>query len=139
MNERPENDRIPMAHDHPGETDAGRGRSDRAEAEPTGSFEAALRAGRVDLRPLVQYLASRVWAAERQLERLGQSMDRIRRRVGEVESQVAGLASRSSEHGESLRMMCTILKELGDPYGFGTSLDERIACDGTDGTTEEEA
>ena len=35
-------------------------------------------------------------------------------------------------------MICTILKDLDDPYGFGVSLDERLAYDGPDWTPDEE-
>ena len=31
-------------------------------------------------------------------------------------------------------MMCLVLKELDDPYGFGLGLDEQIACDELDQT-----
>ncbi len=36
-------------------------------------------------------------------------------------------------------MMCVVLRELDDPYGLGTSLDERLAYDDADRTTEEDA
>jgi hypothetical protein len=123
-----------------------RARSDMAvdrrgqpEASATLGLAAALEGGHVDLKAAVLFLAARLSEAECRLAHLGRAMDRIKRRVSEAESQLAGLASRSSQHEDSLRMMCAVLKELDDPYGFGAGLDEQIAYDGPDWTTEEEA
>jgi hypothetical protein len=108
------------------------------EAGPALGLAAALEGGHVDLKAAVLFLAVRLSEAECRLGHLGRLMDRIKRRVGEAEFQLAGLASQSSEHEDSLRMMCAVLKELDDPYGFGAGLDEQIAYDGSDWTTEEE-
>ena len=109
------------------------------EVELNSGLEAATHSGAVDLRPVVQFLASRLWDAEHQLARLGRRMEGMKRRVSELESQLSRMAGRSSEHEESIRMMCAVLKDLDDPYGFGMSLDERLAYDEADRTTEEEA
>ncbi len=69
------------------------------------SLEAAMESGTVDLRPVVQFLASRVREAEHRLTRLGRRMEGMKRRVSELESQLSRMAGRSSEHEESIRMM----------------------------------
>lgn len=108
------------------------------EADLTLSLDNAIQNGTVDLRPVVQFLAARVWEAERQLGRLARRMDGMKRRVSELEFELSRVAGRSSAHADSIRMICTVLKELDDPYGFGTSLDERLAYDEADLTTEDE-
>jgi hypothetical protein len=111
----------------------------RPEFKLSSGLESATDSGAVDLRPVVQFLASRLWDAEHQLARLGQRMEGMKRRVSELESQLSRMAGRSSDHEESIRMMCAVLKDLDDPYGFGMSLDERLAYDEADRTTDEEA
>ena len=98
-----------------------------------------MQGGAGDLRPVVQFLASRVWDAEHQIARLVQRMDGMKRRIKELETRLARVERRSSEHEESIRMMCVVLRELDDPYGLGPSLDERLAYDDADRTTEEDA
>ena len=138
MDEPRKHDRVsPVSGDESGNESRPQ-RLDGPEARLTSSFDAAIENGMVDLRPVVRFLAARVWEAERQLERIGRRMDGMKRRVSELESELSRVAGRSSEHAESIRMMCTVLKELDDPYGFGTSLDERLAYDEADRTTEDE-
>ncbi len=120
-------------------SDAEKDRLDRPEADRASELLAALQGGQMGAETAVRLLASRLMEAEGRLAQLGRSMDRMKRRLGDVESRLAGLENRSSEHGESLRMMCAILEDLDDPYGFGHSLDEQIAYDGPDWTTDEEA
>lgn len=121
-----------------GGNEAGPHRLTEQESSLTVSLTGAIESGTVDLRPVVQFLAARVWQAEHRLTRLGRRMDGIKRRVSELESELSRVAGRSSEQEESIRMMCEVLKELDDPYGFGTSLDERLAYDEADRTTEKD-
>jgi hypothetical protein len=139
MDEPRKHDRVSPVRGDQGGNEAGPHRLAGPDASLTSSLDGAMESGTVDLRPVVQFLASRVWEAEHQLTRLGRRMDGMKRRVIELESQLSRMAGRSSEHEESIRMMCAVLKDLDDPYGFGMSLDDRLAYDEADRTTEEEA
>jgi hypothetical protein len=97
---------------------------------------AALGRGQVDPKDAVQFLENRLAEAERNLAELGRSMDRMNRRFSQMQSQLKCLSIQASDHEEALRMMCEVLRDLDDPYGFGQSLDERIIDDGTDRTSE---
>lgn len=99
---------------------------------------AAVESGHVDLKSAVCFLASHLSEAEGRLAHLDRSIIRMKRRASDVEFRLADLARESSRHEESLRMICTILKDLDDPYGFGVSLDERLAYEGPDWTPDEE-
>ncbi len=112
-------------------------RLDTREKSPAMALLAALESGHVDLKTAVLFLASRLSEAEGRLVHLDRSIDRMKRRANDVESRLAFLARESSGHEESLRMICTILKDLDDPYGFGVSLDERLTYDGPDWTPDE--
>ncbi len=105
---------------------------------PALAILAAVESGHLDLKAAVLFLASRLSEAEGRLAHLDRSIHRMKRRASDVESRLAGLARESSQHEESLRMICTLLKDLDDPYGFGTSLDERLAYDEADRAAEEE-
>ena len=65
-------------------------------------------------------------------------MMRVEQRMRRIEARLAALTSRAADQQESIGMICTILRDLDDPYGFGLSLDERLARDGFGRTTEEE-
>ncbi|MHB1556637.1 MAG: hypothetical protein ACYC61_04040 [Isosphaeraceae bacterium] len=138
MDEPRKQDRVsPVQADQEG-NEAGPRRLTEQGGSLTVSLTGAIENGTIDLRPVVQFLAARVWETERQLARLGRRMERIKRRVSELESELSRVADRSSQQEESIRMMCEVLKELDDPYGFGTSLDERLAYDEADRATEED-
>lgn len=113
-------------------------RLDPRQDSPAMAVLAAVESGHVDLKAAVLFLASRLSDAEGRLAHLGRSIDRMKRRASDVESRLAGLARESSQHEESLRMICAVLKDLDDPYGFGIGLDERLAYDGPDWTPDEE-
>ncbi len=114
-------------------------RLDMQQESPALAVLAAVESGHVDLKAAVLFLASRLSDAEGRLVHLGRSIDRMKRRASDVESRLAGLARESSQHEESLRMICAVLKDLDDPYGFGISLDERLTYEGPDSTPDEEA
>jgi hypothetical protein len=75
--------------------------------------------------------------AEPNEARIARWMMRMDRRMREVESRLATLTSRAADQQEAIGMICTILRDLDDPYGFGLSLDERLERDGSDRATEE--
>ena len=47
------------------------------------------------------------------------------------------MIKRASDHDEALRIVCALLKEIDDPYGFGESLDERIFGEAAHGPADE--
>ena len=75
--------------------------------------------------------------AEADQARIARWMMRLDRRMRQVESRLAALAGQAADQQEAIGMICTILRDLDDPYGFGLSLDERLARDGSDRTGEE--
>lgn len=75
---------------------------------------------------------------EQRPEQFAAWMARLDRRLRRVEAQLTALAGQAGEQGASIRMICTILRDLDDPYGFGPSLDERLGLDPSDGTHDEE-
>ncbi len=132
MNKSEENGRDATRDDQPGGRGADANHQARRTDEPTVGLETALESGLVELKDIVRLLACRLSATERRLARIDQWMDRIDRRMSRAESRVASQKDQSSKHEESIRMICTVLKDLDDPYGFGVSLDERLAYDGDD-------
>jgi hypothetical protein len=111
MNKSEENGRDATRDDQPGGRGADANHQARRTDEPTVGLETALESGLVELKDIVRLLACRMSRAE---------------------SHVASQKDQSSKHEESIRMICTVLKDLDDPYGFGVSLDERLAYDGDD-------
>jgi hypothetical protein len=137
MNEPGTADRdVPAPEDRDGE-EAGPGRATRGADSLTQSLETALENGYVDPKDVVPLLASRLSAIECRLASVDRWMNRVKRRVAQMESRLTALSERSSKQDGALWMMYQVLKDLDDPYGFGTSLDERIACDDPDRTEEE--
>ncbi len=64
-------------------------------------------------------------------------MKRLDRRLRQVELRLTALANQAANQQELTRMICAILKDLDDPYGFGLSLDERLARDESDWAPDE--
>ena len=69
--------------------------------------------------------------------RIARWMAQIDRRMRQVESRLAALAGQAADHQEAIGMISTILRDLDDPYGFGSSLDERLAHEWADRTEDE--
>jgi hypothetical protein len=138
MNETQGNDPSPAARHDPGGIEPGPARVPRQEAHPTMGLEAAVESGQVDLKAVVLFLACRLTDAEVELARLGRSMNRVNRRLGVLQSRMSQVESQSFEHQQSLQMVCAILRDLDDPYGFGLSVDERLAYDAPEWMPEEE-
>lgn len=90
-----------------------------------------------DAKELVALASQRLPIADRRLGLLARSVVRLARRVREVETHSRELASQVDSHEQSLRMICEILKQLDDPYGFGLSLDDRIADEDSDVSSSE--
>jgi hypothetical protein len=64
--------------------------------------------------------------------RIERWMTQINRRLRRIESRLSALAGQAADHHEAIGMITTILRDLDDPYGFGASLDERLAREGSD-------
>jgi hypothetical protein len=73
-----------------------------------------------------QLLQARSLVPQQKLSSFFRWMDQLDRRMSQIESSLSDLANRSSTQDEAIRMMCSVLKEMDDPYGFGQGLDERI-------------
>jgi hypothetical protein len=98
---------------------------DRRVAELAQIAERAPRGGRRDDAAIGESVGAeeRAEALSRRIDLLVRRLDRVTSRVDEIARQVAG-------HEDALKIVCLLLKQIDDPYGFGESLDERIlGCD----------
>ena len=86
---------------------------------------------------LAQFLNTRSSAKQQKLSQILRWLGEIDSRVNELESRLSQLANHASDQDQKLSMMCSVLKEIDDPYGFGRSLDERILGDAENGVTDE--
>jgi hypothetical protein len=109
----------------------------RGESRLESDIQGALAGGSPGVGDLARLLAERSSLAGRRLALLTQWVAVLDRQLSELRSRSDDLTRRVSGHGESLRMVSELLKELDDPYGFGLSLDERIAGDGPDPDTDQ--
>jgi hypothetical protein len=100
----------------------------RREAELTEGLEAILaRETPAGDGSIGRIVARRLSITDRRLELLACWMVLIDTRVGRVESRLRDLKGDVSSHEEALKLLCEVVKQMDDPYGFGLSLDERIA------------
>jgi hypothetical protein len=90
-----------------------------------------------DEKLLSQLLQAPSSVAQQKLVQIFRWLDQIDSRVNELESRLSDLANHASDQDEKLSMVCSVLKEIDDPYGFGRSLDERITGDAENGVTDE--
>lgn len=95
-------------------------------AELARGVEAVLRVEPLDVDGFVRLVASRCLIADKRVALLTNWMARLDGRLSRVESRLAALSREVLGHEEALKMVCEVLKELDDPYGFGLSLDEQI-------------
>jgi hypothetical protein len=58
---------------------------------------------------------------------LSRRINMLIRRLERGDSRTAEVARQVADHEGALKMICVLLKQLDDPYGFGESLDEQIA------------
>jgi hypothetical protein len=98
----------------------------RDEDELCASALAALSGEAADEKSVARLLGQRCLATRESITLIFRWMCQLDRRIGQIESHLSGLANRAADQEETMRMMCSLLKELDDPYGFGTSLDERV-------------
>jgi hypothetical protein len=92
----------------------------------------------IDIHELARRLVSRSEATKPGLARIARWMMRLDRRMRQVESRLGALTNQAADQQQAIGMICAILRDLDDPYGFGLSLDDRLACDGADRTAEED-
>jgi hypothetical protein len=138
MNEAGRKHRSSPAHDVPSRLRLDLDRLAAKESELTLSLETVLADEHFNPKQFAQLLEERSSAAQQQFSLILKWMDQLDRRVSKVESRLADLASQASDQGEAFRMMCSVLKEIEDPYGFGVSLDERILGDAGHLTTDDQ-
>jgi hypothetical protein len=108
----------------------------RQEAALASTLETALAGDQLDEKSVAQLLRARCSATREGITLILQWIDHFDRRIGQIESRVSSLANRASDQQEALRLMCSVIQEIDDPYGFGQSLDERILGEATPGPTE---
>jgi hypothetical protein len=99
----------------------------RQGAELARGIEAVLRSEPHGGDGFARLVACRSSIADQRLALLVGWMTLLDRRLSRVESRLAGVAREAAGHEEALRLVCEVLKDLDDPYGFGLSLDERIS------------
>jgi len=146
MNEPPEKDDRSSTREGRGGTEADSAHRAEMEAKLIQGFRRALADGRLDaetfgrldLEELARRLASRPEVTERRPARIDRRMMRLHRRMRQVESRLATLTGQVTDQREAIRMISTILQECDDPYGFGLSLDERLAYDEPERTADGE-
>jgi hypothetical protein len=90
-----------------------------------------------DEKLLSQLLQAPSSVAQQKLAQIFRWLDQIDSRVNELESRLSDLANHASDQDEKLSMVCSVLKEIDDPYGFGRSLDERALGDAENGVIDE--
>ncbi len=138
MNEDGKHRRASPAHAVPSRLRSDLERLADKESELTMSLETALLDEHLNQKQFARLLEERSSAAQQKFSAVLKWMDQFDRRVSKVESRLADLASQASDQGDAFRMMCSVLKEIEDPYGFGVSLDEWILDDTGDVSTEEQ-
>jgi PIN domain nuclease of toxin-antitoxin system len=111
-------------------------RLERQEADLASSLESALAVAHPDARSLARLLQARSSATREGITLVFHWMVQLDLRISRIESRMARLATRSADQQEALRMMCSVLKEMDDPYGLGLSLDERILGEAEHGPAE---
>jgi hypothetical protein len=104
----------------------------RREAALAHGLESVLASGSFDGKEFARLLAGQWSTIEHRLVWTLRWMDQLDQRMSHVESRLSTLTGQASDQEEALRMMCSVLRDLDDPYGFGVSLDERIMGDRQD-------
>ena len=118
-----------ISDDHPKVSRAGTDAAGQVADGLARTIAEVLNCDQREARELVTLATQRSPVADRRLTLLARSVVRLARRLREAESRTRKLAARVDDHEKSLRMVCEILKQLDDPYGFGLSLDDRIGDD----------
>jgi hypothetical protein len=109
----------------------------RREAQLAQGLENLLAAESFDRDQFARLLAGQRSAAQGRLAWTVKWMEQLDERVTELESRLSTLTGQASNQERSVRMICSVLRDLDDPYGFGLSLDERIMSDRDEWTPEE--
>src|SRR5262249_2268265 len=134
-----EDDRMP-AREEPGGEEAQSGPPSWTEARLAQGLRRALADGRldadafgqIDLNELARRLLGRAEDEGPDEVQIARWMMRLDRRMRRVEARLAALAGQAAKQQEAIGMISTILRDLDDPYGFGSSLDERLAHEWAD-------
>jgi hypothetical protein len=99
----------------------------RRGAELAQVIEAVLESETHDGDGIARLAACRSTIADQRLARLVGWMVLLDGRLSSMELRLDGVSREVSGHEEALKLVCEVLKDLDDPYGFGLSLDERVA------------
>jgi hypothetical protein len=86
-----------------------------------------------DADGFARLITCRSTIADHRLALLVLWMTQLDGRLSRLENQLDRLSIEVGGHEEALKLLCEVLKELDDPYGYGLSLDERIAGEARDG------
>lgn len=89
-----------------------------------------LASDRQNLGQFMHLMARRSSLHEKRVSILVRWMTLLSRNLGEHETRLEQQAKQLFDHEDGLRLVGQMLKDLDDPYGYGLSLDERIAGEG---------
>ncbi len=110
---------------------------ERQEADLASSLETALAGEQLDGKSVARLLHARCSSTRERITLIFHWLGLLDLRIGQIESRVSGLATRAFDQQEALRMMCSVIQEIDDPYGFGLSLDERILGEAAHGAADD--
>jgi hypothetical protein len=108
------------------------------EAEIALGLQAALAGAHLDEEAFARLVQARCAATRETIMLIFRSLGQLDRRISQIESRVSDLAMRAADQQNELRMICSVLKEIDDPYGFGLSLDERILGEAAQGPGDDQ-
>lgn len=96
------------------------------------AFDHEFREIRLELEQLMQRQIDEAGGGDGRdpkLEMIVRWLDLLTRRTAAQERRSMELSRRINGIDESVRLVCEVLRQLDDPYGFGESLDARIAAE----------
>lgn len=99
----------------------------RREEELARGIETVLANEVHDPQNFARLMAHRAAVTDRRLVLTARCVAMLEERVRRLESRLDDASRDIAGHESVLRLLCEVIKELDDPYGMGTSLDDRIA------------
>lgn len=81
----------------------------------------------VDAREIVRLAAVSLASVARRIAAIERRTTLISGRIGGWEARLEESEDRIGDHQRSLKLICELLKQMDDPYGYGRETDERIA------------
>lgn len=86
----------------------------------------------VDAREIARLTAISLASVARRIAAIERRTTLISGRIGGWEARLEASEDRIGDHQKSLKLICELLKQIDDPYGFGRETDERIAREEVD-------